>query len=68
MLKRNNFMLALYSQVTRRHIVSDHEWLLHVDDIINTTIGMESGLDRVECHNRSVGTSATTWALIEWWR
>lgn len=35
------------------------EWLLRLDDLVNTKIGMEVGLDRVKDHDGAISTSTT---------
>ena len=47
------------NEVSRAHVVLGDEGLLDVDDLIETNVGVERGLDRVEQHDRAVSTSTT---------
>ena len=45
-------------QVTSGDVVLSNEWLLNTDDIVDTAVGVEVGLDVVEDRNRTISTSA----------
>ena len=45
------------NEVSRAHVVLGDEGLLDVDDLIETNVGVERGLDGVEQHDRAVSAS-----------
>lgn len=46
-------------QVTSGHVVLGHKWLLLANDLINTVVGVEGGLDVVEDHDGAVSTASS---------
>lgn len=39
--------------------MASNEWLLRIDNVVDSTVGVESGFDLVESDDGSVGTSST---------
>ena len=51
-----------YAQITRCDVVPRDEGLLFLDDLINSQVSMEIGLDIGEDNNRAIGSaSSKTW-------
>ena len=41
-----------------------NEWLLNTDDIVDTAVGVEGGLDRVEGYEGTISSATTELALL----
>ena len=46
-------------QVAGSDVVTSNEWLLLVDDLIHTDVGVEVSLDVLEDDDRAISSSAT---------
>ena len=49
----------MHVQVGGRDVVAGNDWLLEGDDLVETTVGVEAGLDVGEDGDRTIGTSTT---------
>lgn len=55
--------IKCYLQVTGGDVVPSDEWLLDVDNVIDTTVGVEGSLDFVEGYEGTVSSATTELAL-----
>ena len=51
-------------QVTSGDVVLSNEWLLNTDDIVDTAVGVEGGLDGVEGYEGTISSATTELALL----